>query len=54
MIAVFRMKELSIETRKKVIKKLGHALNHEMAMNWTESIVDELLSALDEQAEPKF
>ena len=47
MIAVFRMEELSEETRAKVITQLGIALNHQYGMNWTEDIVSELLSALD-------
>lgn len=46
-IAVFRMEEISKKQRAKVIIKLGRCLNDQMAMNWTEGIVYELVSILD-------
>lgn len=46
-IAVFRAHELSVATRIKIIKKLGTALNHQYAMNWTGDIVAELVEALE-------
>ena len=49
MIAIFRAKELSKDTRGKVITQLGRALNNQYGMNWTEDIVAELLAALDEE-----
>ena len=52
-IQIFRMKELSKETRIKIIKRLGRAINHEMACNITEPLVYELVLALDPTNEIK-
>ena len=46
-IDVFRMSELSIETRIKIIKELGTCVNHEHGANVTERLVVELVLALD-------
>lgn len=46
-IQIFRMKELSIETRIKIIKRLGAAVNYQFAANATEPLVYELVLALD-------
>ena len=46
-IAIFRMTELSAETRIRVIKALGKALNYQFAANWTGEIVDELVGILE-------
>lgn len=46
-IDVFRMEEVSKETRAKIIIKLGRAINDEYAMNITEGLVFELVSILD-------
>ena len=53
LIQVFRMNELSIETRIKIIKKLGGAINDQFAMNITEPLVYELVLALDPKNEIK-
>ena len=47
------MNELSIGTRIKIIKTLGAAINNEMGMNITESLVYELVLALDPDDEIK-
>lgn len=46
-IDVFRMEEVSKETRAKIIIKLGRAINDEYAMNITDGLVFELVSILD-------
>ncbi|MBS5907857.1 MAG: hypothetical protein KIC84_11590 [Dysgonomonas mossii] len=46
-IDVFRMEEVSKETRAKIIIQLGRAINAEYAMNITEGLVFELVSILD-------
>lgn len=46
-IEVFRMEEVSKETRAKIIIKLGRAINDQYAMNVTEGLVFELVSILD-------
>ena len=46
-IDIFRMKELSIETRISIIKELGFCVNHEYGANVTEKLVVELVMALD-------
>lgn len=51
LIEIFRMNELSKETRTRLIIKLGRAINNEMGGNFTESIVYELVSILDPQNE---
>ncbi len=50
-IQVFRMTELSVETRIKIIKKLGTAINFEYGSNMTEGLVIELVLALDPENE---
>ena len=47
LIEVFRMNEISIQTRIKIIKELGKAINHSMSANCTEPLVYELVLALD-------
>lgn len=47
LIDVFRMNELSIPTRIKIIIQLGNAINNRYGMNFTESLVYELVKALD-------
>lgn len=46
MIEVFRMDELSIETRIRVIQKLAAALNYQFGANWTEEVEAELIEIL--------
>lgn len=46
-IDVFRMEEVSRETRTKIIIKLGNAINYEYGANVTEGIVFELVQILD-------
>jgi hypothetical protein len=52
-IQVFRMSEISIETRIKIIKQLGHSINHQLGSNCTEALVYELVLALDPENEIK-
>lgn len=52
-IQIFRMSELSIETRIKIMKKLGIAINNQFAANCTEALVYELVLALDPENEIK-
>lgn len=47
LIEVFRMSEISPEVRERIIRKLGFAINDEMAMNATEELVVELVLALN-------
>jgi len=47
LIDVFRMEELSKETRIKLIIKLGQAFNDTYSMNITEPVVYELVKILD-------
>ena len=47
LIEVFRMTEVSIEVRCRIIIQLGHALNAEYGMNITEPLVYELVKQLD-------
>jgi len=47
LIDVFRMTEISVKTRCRIIIKLGEAINHEHAYNLTEPIVYELVKQLD-------
>ena len=47
LIEVFRMEEVSKETRVKIIIKLGHAINYQYGANVTEGIIFELVSILD-------
>ena len=46
-IEVFRMNEVSIAVRCKIIIQLGHAINAEHRMNITEPLVYELVKQLD-------
>ena len=48
LIEVFRMTEISKETRIKIIKQLGQAINFQYASNITEPLVNELVLALSE------
>lgn len=47
LIDVFRMTEVSKETRVKIIIKLGAAINLEYGMNITEDLVEELIASLN-------
>ena len=47
LIDVFKMDEISIQTRIKIIIRLGSAINDRYAMNITEALVYELVKALD-------
>jgi hypothetical protein len=47
LIAIFRMTEISVQTRIRIIKQLGPAINHQFGMNITEGLVYELVLALD-------
>lgn len=47
LIQVFRMNELRVRTRIKIMKKLGAAINHQFCANCTEELVIELCLALD-------
>ena len=49
-IQIFRMSELSVETRIKIIKKLGIAINNQLGSNITEPLVVELVLALDPES----
>lgn len=51
LIAVYRMDELKPETRVRVIKKLGEAINYSFAANITEPIVAELVELLTKSNE---
>ena len=47
LIEVFRMNEVSITVRCRILIKLGHLINAEFGMNITEPIVYELVKQLD-------
>jgi hypothetical protein len=47
LIAVFRMIEISIDTRIRIMKKLGEALDNQYGMNFTGEIVKELTEQLE-------
>ena len=51
LIQIFRMNEISIATRIKIIKQLGSALNNQLGGNYTEGLVYELVLALDPENE---
>ena len=51
---VFRMEELSVETRIKVMNILGEALNWEHGSNWTEDIRAELIAILRSRKKPNI
>ena len=53
-IQIFRMTELSVATRIKIIKALGDAINNEMGMSITDDLVIELILALDPELEPEL
>lgn len=53
LIQVFRMTEISAETRIKLIKKLGEAINFDLGGNYTQPLVYELVLALDKNNEIK-
>lgn len=44
---IFRANELSVETRIRIIKSMGRAINDTLGMNLTEAIVYELVKTLD-------
>ena len=47
LIEVFRMNEISVASRCRIIIQLGHAINAQFSMNITEPIVYELVKQLD-------
>jgi hypothetical protein len=47
LIEVFRMNEISIKARCRIIIELGNAINHEYGTNITEPLVYELVKQLD-------
>ena len=47
LIEVFKMNEVSIDVRCRIIIKLGQAINFQYGMNITEPIVYELVKLLD-------
>lgn len=47
LIEVFRMNELSIDTRVRILIKLGELINGQFGANVTEGIVFELVEILD-------
>ena len=47
LIDVFRMNEVSVQTRIKILIRLGHAINFQYGSNATEPLVYELVKALD-------
>ena len=47
LIDVFRMNEISVETRIKIIIQLGYAINNRYGANLTNRLVYELVKALD-------
>lgn len=47
LIAVFRMDELSIPCRIRLIQKMGETINRNYAMNLTEELQIELIQALE-------
>lgn len=47
LIEVFKMDEVSIDVRCRIIIKLGQAINFQYGMNITEPIVYELVKLLD-------
>jgi hypothetical protein len=49
LIDVFRMTEVSVQTRINILKKLGRAIDYEHAANVTGELVDELVKMLEEQ-----
>ena len=49
LIDVFRMSEISIDTRIKIIKALGLAINNQVCTNITEDLVRELVTELENQ-----
>lgn len=54
LIQIFKMDELSVVTRIRIIKRLGDAINNQMAMNATDELVIELCLALDPEIEPEL
>ena len=47
LIEVFKMTEISVETRVRLLIKLGDAINYELGSNITEPVVYELVKILD-------
>ena len=47
LIDIFRMSEVSIPIRIRLIMRLGEAINREYGMNLTEELVYELVKTLD-------
>jgi hypothetical protein len=45
-ITVFRMTEVSVETRISLIEKLGHAFDYQMGMKISDGVVQELTDLL--------
>jgi hypothetical protein len=53
-IQIFRMDDLSIETRISIMKKLGTAINYQYAANCTEELIIELILALAPEKEDEL
>ena len=53
LIEIFRMNEIKKETRIRLLKKLGMAINDQHGMNLTEAVVYELVLLLDPDDEIK-
>ena len=51
LIEVFKMNDLSVETRVRIIIKLGQLINNQFGSNLTEPIVFELVRILDPENE---
>ena len=49
LITVFKMEEVSVETRIRLIQKIGNAINYQYAANVTDDLVDELVAILNER-----
>lgn len=53
LVHVFRMNEVSAQTRIRIIKQLGRSINDQFGANCTEGLVYELVLALDPNDEIK-
>lgn len=53
LIEVFRMEELSPQTRIKILKELGRLMNFQYAANITEPVIRELIYLLEQKIKPQ-
>jgi len=44
---IFKMEEISVKTKVRIMRKLGAAMDNQMGMNYTGDIIDELVALLD-------